>query len=209
MDLARRQADPRPCDQGDGIVERIGKQAERARQGKPSRVRLKANSIVDEAVIDALYGASRAGVPVELVVRGICALRPGVPGVSENISVVSVLGRFLEHSRVFAFERPNEEPAIYIGSADLMPRNLINRVELVIPVEDESIRHELLDVLTLSLADTVGAGDAFTATLAMGLLRGAPLDRINAAANRVAAYVCSQHGATPKLPPALAQEIGA
>ena len=97
-------------------------------------------------------------MPVELNVRGICALRPGVPGVSENITVVSVLGRFLEHSRIYAFER-GEEQRIYIGSADLMPRNLYNRVELLAPVEDETIRAELLEVLDSSLAAQVGAWD--------------------------------------------------
>jgi polyphosphate kinase len=94
-----------------------------------------------------------AGVEVKLNVRGICALRPGVPGVSENIEVVSIVGRFLEHSRIFAFERHGEEPSIYIGSADLMPRNLYNRVELVAPVADTKIRAELVDVLDRCLAD--------------------------------------------------------
>ena len=89
--------------------------------------------------------------------RGICALRPGVPGVSENIEVVSVVGRFLEHSRIFSFERPGEEERVYIGSADLMPRNLYNRVELVTPVEDPKIRAQLLDVLDRCLADNTNA----------------------------------------------------
>ena len=95
-------------------------------------------------MIRALYRASQAGVKVELNIRGICALRPGIQGVSDNIEVVSVLGRFLEHSRVYAFER-NDETKIFMGSADLMQRNLYNRVELMIPVEDEVIRDELLD----------------------------------------------------------------
>jgi polyphosphate kinase len=95
-------------------------------------------------------------VNVELNVRGICALRPGVPGVSENIEVVSIVGRFLEHSRIFSFERNGEE-RIYIGSADLMPRNLYNRVELVTPVEDPRLRADLRDVLDRSLADNIGA----------------------------------------------------
>ena len=89
--------------------------------------------------------------------RGICALRPGVPGVSENIEVVSVVGRFLEHSRIFSFERPGEDARIYIGSADLMPRNLYNRVELVTPVEDQKIRAQLLDLLDRCLADNTNA----------------------------------------------------
>ncbi|HYH63017.1 MAG TPA: RNA degradosome polyphosphate kinase, partial [Solirubrobacterales bacterium] len=91
--------------------------------------------------------------------RGICALKPGVPGVSENIKVVSVVGRFLEHSRIYSFERPGKEPCIYIGSADLMPRNLYNRVELVTPIRDDRIRAELMDILDRSLADDMNAWD--------------------------------------------------
>ena len=94
---------------------------------------------------------------VEINVRGICALRPGVPGVSENIRVVSVVGRFLEHSRIYCFERQGEPEKILIGSADLMPRNLYNRVELVVPAEDEKVRADLLDVLERSLADETNA----------------------------------------------------
>jgi polyphosphate kinase len=117
---------------------------------------MKMNSLLDPRTIQALYRASQAGVKVELNVRGICALRPGVEGVSENISVVSVLGRFLEHSRIYCFERP-DETRVYTGSADLMPRNLYNRVELVIPVEDEGVRQEMIEILDLSLADNSGA----------------------------------------------------
>jgi polyphosphate kinase len=116
------------------------------------------NSLLDPPMIRALYRASQAGVKIEINVRGICALRPGVPQISENIEVVSVLGRFLEHSRICAFER-HDETRVYIGSADLMPRNLENRVELVIPVEDDAIKAELLNVLELSLAANVGAWD--------------------------------------------------
>ena len=89
--------------------------------------------------------------------RGICALRPGVPGVSENIEVVSVVGRFLEHSRIYAFERPGKEEQVFIGSADLMPRNLYKRVELVVPVEDSKLRGELLNLLDRCLADNTNA----------------------------------------------------
>ncbi len=122
----------------------------------PSRIRMKMNSLLDPAMIRALYRASQAGVPVELNVRGICALTPGVPGVSENISVVSVLGRFLEHSRIYCFER-GDERHVYTGSADLMPRNLYKRIELIIPIEDPSVQAEMVDILELSLSDTAGA----------------------------------------------------
>ncbi|HEV7805924.1 MAG TPA: polyphosphate kinase 1 [Solirubrobacteraceae bacterium] len=121
-----------------------------------ARIALKMNSLVDRRVIRALYRASRAGVPVDLNVRGICCLRPGVDGVSENISVVSVLGRFLEHSRLYSFER-GDQTRVLIGSADLMPRNLDTRVELITPVEDEALRDDLLDTLERSLATDRGA----------------------------------------------------
>ncbi len=139
-----------------GILDEIQRTVETHAAGRPARIRMKMNSLLDVPSIQALYRASQAGVPVELNVRGICALRPGVPGVSENIKVVSVVGRFLEHSRIYSFERDGEE-RVYIGSADLMPRNLYNRVELVAPVEDPRLRAELLDVLDRGLADNTNA----------------------------------------------------
>jgi polyphosphate kinase len=120
--------------------------------GEEARIALKMNSLVDAGCIKSLYRASQAGVPVDLNVRGICCLKPGVPGVSENIRVVSVVGRFLEHSRVYTFRR-GEETRVVMGSADMMPRNLDNRVELVAPVEDPGLKAEMLDVLERCFAD--------------------------------------------------------
>ena len=107
------------------------------------------NGLVDRPVIESLYEASQAGVQVDLVVRGICCLRPGVPDLSENIRVVSVLGRFLEHERLFAFH--GEESRYFLGSADMMPRNLDSRVEVIVPVEDAAIRGEIDTLLETSL----------------------------------------------------------
>ena len=139
-----------------GLIERIARQAGLAEQGRPSRVRLKANSIVDEAVIDALYGASRAGVPVELVVRGICALRPGVPGLSDTISVRSIVGRFLEHSRVMVFGDPEGDGVEHwLGSADLMHRNLDRRVETLVRLKDPVVQRQVDALLDRAMhADT-------------------------------------------------------
>jgi polyphosphate kinase len=115
------------------------------------------NALVDPGIIQALYDASQAGVEIDLIVRGICCLRPGVPDVSERIRVVSIVGRFLEHSRLFYFA--NAESGYYIGSADWMPRNLDRRVEAVTPVEDKSLHARLRAVLETSLADNRQAWD--------------------------------------------------
>ncbi len=138
------------------ILEQIEATVAAQREGQEARILLKMNSLVDRTCIEALYEASRAGVEVEINVRGICCLRPGVPGLSENIRVVSVVGRFLEHSRVYAFRR-GADWTVLIGSADLMPRNLDSRVELVTPVDDETARAQILDVLERSLADNTNA----------------------------------------------------
>jgi polyphosphate kinase len=142
----------------EGIVAEIERTVEAHSPESPARIAMKMNSLVDGRCIRALYAASRAGVRVELNVRGICCLRPGVPGLSENIRVVSIVGRFLEHSRIFAFER-GDARTVYIGSADLMPRNLDTRVELVTPVEDPGLRDDLLDTLERGFADDSSAWD--------------------------------------------------
>jgi polyphosphate kinase len=123
------------------------------RAGDPGRVVMKVNAIIDGPVIQALYAASQAGVPVDLVVRGVCGLRAGIEGVSENIRVISIVGRFLEHARIFAFTS-GAETRYFMGSADVMPRNLDHRVEVVTPVEDPLLCRELQLSLDLMLADT-------------------------------------------------------
>ncbi len=145
-----------PFNLSDGLLTEIERTIESHSAASPARIRMKMNSLLDPRTIQALYRASQAGVEIEINVRGICALRPGVEGVSENIEVVSVLGRFLEHSRIYSFERPGQT-RIFTGSADLMPRNLYNRVELVIPIEDEGVKQEMSEILDLSLADNAGA----------------------------------------------------
>ena len=145
-----------PAHLRDGILAEIERTIDAHREGKHARIALKMNSLVDRRCIRALYEASQAGVPVDLNIRGICCLRPGVPGVSENIRVVSIVGRFLEHSRIFAFER-GDTRTVYIGSADLMPRNLDTRVELLAPVRDEALRGDLLDTLERCFADDTNA----------------------------------------------------
>ena len=145
-----------PTTMRDRIVEEIERTVAAHEAGEDARIRMKMNSLVDAGCIRALYKASIAGVKVDLNVRGICCLRPGVPGVSENIRVVSIVGRFLEHSRVYAFQRGSED-RVLMGSADLMPRNLDSRVELVAPVEDEELKGEMLDVLDRCFADNTNA----------------------------------------------------
>ena len=137
-----------------GIIERVEREVAAHRERGDGRIRLKMNALVDEQVIDALYRASQAGVRVEVVVRGICALRPGGEGFSENISVRSILGRFLEHSRIIHFSRINE---FWIGSADWMPRNLDRRVEVMCRVRASSLCERLQGILDVYLRDDVKA----------------------------------------------------
>jgi polyphosphate kinase len=136
----------------DGLIDQIERTVAAHSPESPGRIAMKMNALVDGPCIRALYEASQAGVRVDLNVRGICCLRPGLEGISENIRVVSIVGRLLEHSRVFAFERDGEH-TIYISSADLMPRNLDHRVELAAPVESAELRAELLDTLERAFAD--------------------------------------------------------
>ena len=151
-----RKALVAPSHLRDGILREIEQTVEAHERGEPARIAMKMNSLVDRRCIRGLYRASQAGVPVDLNIRGICCLRPGVPGVSEHIRVVSIVGRFLEHSRIYAFER-GDETRVLIGSADLMPRNLDTRVELVAPVEAPALKRDLMDVLERSLADDSNA----------------------------------------------------
>jgi polyphosphate kinase len=145
-----------PTTMRDQIVAEIERTVAAHEAGEDAGIALKMNSLVDARCIQALYEASQAGVRIDLNVRGICCLRPGVEGVSENIHVTSIVGRFLEHSRIYVFRR-GEETRVLMGSADLMPRNLDSRVELVAPVEDAVLKAELLDVLERSLADTASS----------------------------------------------------
>jgi polyphosphate kinase len=138
------------------FVEWIRREAEHARAGKPGRIIAKFNSLVDEGIADELYAASQAGVKIDLIVRGMCILRPGVAGLSENIRVRSLIGRLLEHSRIYYFEN-RDQPVIAIASADLMTRNLDRRVECLVRIEDPGLRSRLFGILDLCLADNVQA----------------------------------------------------
>jgi len=134
----------------------IEREAENARAGRPAGIFVKSNALLEEGLIRALYEASNAGVPIRLLVRGTCALRPGMPGVSENIEVRSIVGRFLEHSRIFRFENAGE-PEIYLGSADWMPRNLFRRVETVFPVISPNMREHIEEIISWFWKDNVKA----------------------------------------------------
>jgi polyphosphate kinase len=142
-----------PFELHERLLRLVERETQNARQGLPARIILKLNSLADRQSIEALYRASAAGVKIDLIVRGICCLRPGLKGVSENITVRSIVGRFLEHSRVYYFENACQ-PQVFISSADWMPRNFFGRIELAIPVEDGVLRERLIsEVLAISLAD--------------------------------------------------------
>lgn len=132
----------------------IRREADHAREGRPAHIMAKMNSLCDKEIITALYEASCAGVKIEMIIRGICCLKAGVPGLSENISVRSIVGNFLEHSRIFYFFN-DASPEVYMGSADWMPRNLDRRVEIMFPVENEELREKVIHILELELEDNV------------------------------------------------------
>jgi polyphosphate kinase len=134
----------------------IQKEAEQARAGKRSRIIAKVNSLIDAAIIEQLYLASEAGVQIDLIVRGMCSLRPGLPGVSERIRVISIVDRYLEHARIFYFQNGGT-PTYWLASADWMPRNFIRRIEIAFPVLEPQLQRKLKDILELQLADNVKA----------------------------------------------------
>ncbi len=140
------------------MLEMIQREADHARQGAPGRIVAKMNALVDTPIIMALYAAAQAGVKIDLIIRGMCCLRPGVPGVSENIRVISIVGSLLEHSRIFYFHNGGQEE-IFIGSADWMTRNLDRRVEAVVQIEDEAIVKDLQEILGILLSDNRQAWD--------------------------------------------------
>ncbi|MEI9949904.1 MAG: hypothetical protein WDO74_13225 [Pseudomonadota bacterium] len=132
------------------VLSHVREQADRAIAGKPARIFAKLNALVDPGIIRELYRASRVGVEIELIVRGVCCLRPGLPGISENIRVYSLLGRYLEHERVFLFG-PEGEEEFFLSSADWMPRNLDRRVEVLFPVTSEALRTRIRNECVLPL----------------------------------------------------------
>jgi polyphosphate kinase len=179
---------------------RIEREATHARAGRPARIVAKMNALLDPDIIAALYEASQAGVRIDLIVRGICALRPGIAGLSERIRVVSLVGRYLEHSRIFSFENGGN-PEVWLGSADWMPRNLRARVEILFPIDDPALRDRVRhEILALYLADRVKARELLDA--------GLYLRRVASAGEPVIAaqdaFMALTRGESPTIPPAFA-----
>jgi polyphosphate kinase len=144
-----------PFDMHSRLVQLIERERDNARAGKPARIVAKLNALVDQEIIEKLYEASCSDVTVDLIVRGICCLRPKIPGLSENIRVFSIVGRFLEHSRIYCFQNGGD-PLVYLSSADWMPRNFYRRIEVAFPVETPALRDQIVnDVLPTFLHDRV------------------------------------------------------
>jgi polyphosphate kinase len=142
----------------DRLVTLIRREVEHCKDGKSGRIIAKMNALIDPSIIKTLYEASQAGVQIDLIIRGMCCLQPGIPGVSENIRVISIVGRYLEHSRIFHFHNNGQEE-VFIGSADWMQRNLDRRVEAVTPVEDVACAQKLKEILGVLLQDNCQAWD--------------------------------------------------
>jgi polyphosphate kinase len=140
----------------DGLLSRIDSEISNAQVGKPAHIIIKVNSLVEPTMISAFYRASMAGVKIDLIIRGICCLRPGIAGLSENIRVRSIIGRFLEHTRIYYFEN-DDEPEVWASSADLMKRNLLRRVEACFPIQSKHLRQQIIDDLNVYLSDNVQA----------------------------------------------------
>jgi polyphosphate kinase len=183
-----------------GMLKRIQRETAHALAGRPARIVAKMNALLDSDIITALYEASAAGVQIDLIVRGICALRPQLPGISENIRVRSIVGRYLEHSRIYSFENGGD-PEVWLGSADWMPRNLRRRVEVLFPIDDPALKDRLRGrILSLYLADNVKA----RALLSDGEeVRRVPVGDVPELSSQVA-FMQLAHGATIEFPDAFA-----
>jgi polyphosphate kinase len=165
-----------PTDMKDRLFEKIHREAQHASEGKTAHIIAKLNSVSNQQMIDALYQASQAGVKIDLIVRGICCLKPGVEGLSENITVISIVDRFLEHSRIIYFANGGDEE-VYLSSADWMTRNLMNRIELICPVFDKDLRKLLIRILQLSLSDNVKARKLHSNSVYTRVAKGSPVIR--------------------------------
>ena len=168
------------------MIEKMERETGHARAGKPAHIVAKLNALTEQAIIQALYRASRAGVRIELIVRGVCCLRPGLPGVSENITVRSIVGRFLEHSRVYAFENAGDRE-VYCASADWMDRNLFRRIEVAFPVESPELAARVEEDLKLYLADDCQAW-TLDSSGSYSRARGAGAGKVSAQARLLTLY---------------------
>ncbi|HVO46177.1 MAG TPA: polyphosphate kinase 1 [Steroidobacteraceae bacterium] len=185
-----------PFGMHEAVISKIAREAEHARAGRPARIIAKLNALVEPQSIEALYRASCAGVKIDLIIRGVCALRPGVPGVSENITVRSIVGRFLEHSRVFCFENGGS-PEMYCASADWMERNFFRRVEIAFPIQRDAHRARILNDLDLCLRDNTQAWQLQSDGTYRRVARGEQERAISAQSELLAMYAA---GSTPLFP---------